>query len=454
MGTSKLVTLGSLLLALGVGSAWAEDPQAATTGPAAEAAEPQAPPAEEGAAAPTPAEVQASEGPAAQAEVQAPEGPAAAPAEAAPAPADAGSAPETAAGEPAAATAASEAEAAPEPAKPELGAVGYDSEGRPGRVHIVRKGDTLWDISDAYLGTPWVWPSIWKDNPSIANPHLIYPGDRIWITPSEMRKVTAEEAAALLAGHPAAAPDQAPAVEPGPAATTPEPVAGETPKLFVPDREWVGLVSEKDMDAASSIVGSADPRVMLSQRDRVWVGLGEGEVHPGDQFTVFRMEQKVFDPETGRMLGYHVDYLGWAEILEVHEQSSLAEIKESISEMQRGDRLMPRPTPVNEIALRPPPGDVRGQVSFLANRRTQMGTMDYVYLNRGTLDGIEVGSPLQVVRKGWVGRDVVRDQKVKVPERVVANLVVVRADAESSTAMVRGTEVEIQRGDVFRGATQ
>ena len=69
-----------------------------------------------------------------------------------------------------------------------LGPVGHDEAGRPGRVHEVVPGDTLWDISDAYLGTPWVWPSIWQDNQDIENPHLIYPGDLIWITPWEMRK--------------------------------------------------------------------------------------------------------------------------------------------------------------------------------------------------------------------------------------------------------------------------
>ncbi|HET6305202.1 MAG TPA: LysM peptidoglycan-binding domain-containing protein, partial [Myxococcota bacterium] len=63
-----------------------------------------------------------------------------------------------------------------------LGPLGYDSKGRPGRVHLVVPGDTLWDISEAYLATPWVWPSIWQDNGEIENPHRIYPGDRIWIT--------------------------------------------------------------------------------------------------------------------------------------------------------------------------------------------------------------------------------------------------------------------------------
>ena len=49
-------------------------------------------------------------------------------------------------------------------------------------VHTVKKGDTLWDISNKYMKTPWNWPLIWSNNEAITNPHLIYPGDKVIIT--------------------------------------------------------------------------------------------------------------------------------------------------------------------------------------------------------------------------------------------------------------------------------
>jgi hypothetical protein len=333
-----------------------------------------------------------------------------------------------------------------------LGAVGYDSQGRQGRIHVVVPGDTLWDISEAYLGTPWVWPPIWKDNDAeVANPHRIHPGERIWITPWEMRRVSAEEAQQMLAAHPA---EQAP--EPEAAAAVPAPTAAPEERVFHREsaEETVGLLSEETLDAAASIVDSVPKRVLLGSGDRVYIGLGGEDVAPGDRFTIFRTRERVFDPETGRMLGWHVDLLGWLEVLETDDETSLAEIRLAGAEIERGDRLMPRETPQLDIPIGPSPTGVEGRVSFFPNSRTLMGSQDFVYLNRGSDDGLAVGSPLEVYRAGYPAKEVARSERVRVADRVVAQLLVVRAQPGSAVAVVRHTEEELALGDRFRGATR
>lgn len=48
-----------------------------------------------------------------------------------------------------------------------------------GIYYTVKKGDTLWDISNRYFNTHWRWPQIWSENQQIMNPHRIFPGERL-----------------------------------------------------------------------------------------------------------------------------------------------------------------------------------------------------------------------------------------------------------------------------------
>ena len=339
--------------------------------------------------------------------------------------------------------------------KAALGEVGYDEQGRSGRIHVVVTGDTLWDISDAYLGTPWVWPSVWIDNRDIENPHLIVPGDRIWITAYEMRRVNAEEAERLLAGQPKAADgDDAYA---GPASDSFQSLfQGEGPSnlVHVSSLEMTGLISEEQLEAAASIVDAVPERLMLSQGDRVYIGLGEQEVSVGDQFTIFRTQERVFDPDTNRLLGYHVKLLGWIEVEETNAEVSLAVIRMSAGEMGLGDRVMPRERPILDIEVADSPKNVDGRISFFPSSRALMGSADYVYLNRGELDGLQVGRPLEVYRIGWRAPEPARGIRVEVPDRVIAQLLVVRARRQSAVALVRQTDTELELGDRFRGAVE
>ena len=47
--------------------------------------------------------------------------------------------------------------------------------------YTVKKGDTLWDISNKELKDSFLWPKVWKENPEIKNPDLIYHGQKIKI---------------------------------------------------------------------------------------------------------------------------------------------------------------------------------------------------------------------------------------------------------------------------------
>jgi len=47
-------------------------------------------------------------------------------------------------------------------------------------AYFVKKGDTLWDLSETFLNDPFAWPDLWENNRHIEDPHWIYPGDSIY----------------------------------------------------------------------------------------------------------------------------------------------------------------------------------------------------------------------------------------------------------------------------------
>ncbi|MEM9175898.1 MAG: LysM peptidoglycan-binding domain-containing protein [Myxococcota bacterium] len=367
-----------------------------------------------------------------------------------------------------------------------LGPIGVDEEGRQGRLHTVATGDTLWDLSAAYLGTPWVWPSVWIDNDDIANPHLILPGDKIWITANEMRVVTDAEAASFLETAATSFEEAPPIVEEAPVEedlafvpaaaqeqplAAPEPIEDEASTLdafpveipqetvapapvgrliTVARRDSYGFVSADALAGASSIVESPSPRTFLAEGDPVFVGLGEGDTEVGDQFMIFEVIDEVRDVETNRVLGSHVENLGWLEVKELTGDSSIGEIRQSYAEIRRGARVMMREQLPRRVALRSTPDAIDGQVVFLPSDRTLAADGEYVYLNRGEFHGLEIGTELEVYARGSILNDRERRVDVRTPDTSVAKLVVVTLDAESAVAFVLSAEREIAVGDRVR----
>ena len=365
-----------------------------------------------------------------------------------------------------------------------LGPIGIDDLGRTGRLHSVARGDTLWDLAAAYLGTPWVWPSVWIDNKDIENPHLITPGDKIWITANEMRIVTDEEAESFLepqaeqpvaeaaasmnddemAGFEPIAPMQEvspvaalEADDPSTLEAFPVSVVGQEPEamasgrqITISQRNAMGFVSSQDLAGSTSILDSSSERTFLAAGDPVVLGMGEGDVEIGDQFTIFKVVEEVRDVETNRILGHHVDILGWLEVRELTGDTSLAEIRMSYAEMRRGVRVMSRPMVARQVTARSTPDSIEGKIVFLPGERTVMADGDYVYLNRGEFHGVEVGSALEVFESGEILNDRSRRVDVRTPDHRVARLIVVSVTADTSVAFVLTSSRELAVGDTVR----
>jgi nucleoid-associated protein YgaU len=138
--------------------------------------------------------------------------------------------------------------------------------------YTVKSGDTLWGISGLFLKSPWRWPELWGMNMAeIKNPHLIYPGQQLYLDKSGGRARLRMGQAAAAAGDSTGI--QTVRVSPR---TRSQSLADEViPTLrsqaIEPFLAEPLVIDETGFANAPRIVAAQEGRVLLSKGDRAYV---------------------------------------------------------------------------------------------------------------------------------------------------------------------------------------
>jgi len=259
--------------------------------------------------------------------------------------------------------------------------------------HVVVKGDTLWGISGKFLKDPWLWPKVWQLNRAqIKNPHLIYPGDVVFLDMSsgkpELKLL--RETITLQPGT---------VIEPlGKTAISTIPLNVIAPFLSQP------LIIEKDQLAESPrIIAGQDNRVVLSPGTRVYIN--KIEESDGLNWFVYRPGNDLIDPDSKEVLGVEATYLGDARITKYGEPAS-ADITKAKEEIFTKDRLVPSGDEVTtNFVPRAPDSEITGRIIKIYGGVAEAGPQSIVSISRGSADGVEVGHVLAINRYGRVIKD-------------------------------------------------
>ena len=267
----------------------------------------------------------------------------------------------------------------------------------PGQVHTVVRGDTLWDLSQHYLGTPWYWPKVWSYNPAIANPHWIYPGNQVRFFGSG-EEVPARVDAASSNGP--SSPDAIDIEDRTEVQLTGR--IGYQPSAAIPISRQ-GFVTSNELDQAGTITASPSEALMLSYPEMVYISFpNKDAVKVGERYLVFRPRGEVIHPVTDRRYGFLTQVVGTVRVLKKGAEVTTALIEpNSLDEIHRGDRIGPAgeklvtqvPPRANHKALR---GFVLGAlVPYL----TLLGEHELILIDQGSQHGVQPGNTFTVVRK-------------------------------------------------------
>ncbi|MCP3101291.1 LysM peptidoglycan-binding domain-containing protein [Myxococcus sp. K15C18031901] len=320
----------------------------------------------------------------------------------------------------------------------------------PGEVHTVQDGDTLWDLSSRYLGSPWYWPKVWSYNPEIANPHWIYPGNqvRFFANGEEVpqRVDTGEETPDVAAPTELSGGDMVS-------------VSGKIGYDVSSSRPVTtqGFVTTRELDEAGRIDGSTSGAFLLSFPDNVYVRFKrKGDAKVGDRYVIFHTTQEVKHPKSGAKLGYLTDFVGTLRVIRVDQNVVTAQIVDTWDGIERGDLVGPYGEKLSErVAPRPNAKEVRGSiVTALVPYLSQFGEHHTLVVDRGSSDGVALGNTFTILRQGDPSNEVLGkpvkepNQKEKsYPWESIGTCMVTEVKERTSNCLVIRSLQEIINGD-------
>jgi nucleoid-associated protein YgaU len=323
--------------------------------------------------------------------------------------------------------------------------------------HVVVKRDTLWDISGAFLEHPWCWPQVWGMNrDDIRNPHWIYPGQVVYFDRAHGR---------LTLDKPGTTPDASapPVVRLSPQLRT-EDLGGNNavpaipPGVIEPFLTQPLVVEQQALAGAARIVAAQEDRLYLGEGDRIYV---RGALDGATTFQVFRPGKELVDPDTSKVTAYEAAYVGTARLVKEAGPGTDVHtfvVTQSVKEMGVGDRLLPTPpTPLRNYVPHAPARPVAARVMAMASESNYAAQNQVVTVNRGTLDGLDVGAVLQLYHlgqtvadpesKGFLGFG---KAKLRLPDEQYGELFIFRVFGHVAYGLVMQVTAPVQIGDVAK----
>lgn len=295
--------------------------------------------------------------------------------------------------------------------------------------YTVKKGDTLWGIAEYYLRDAWQWPELWYTNGQVRNPHRIHPGDVLTLI--------------AVDGHTRLAPASTLDVERRSPQIRESALDIALPTIPIEAiRNFLRgprLVTLEESRRAPYVLAFLDEHLAASANTDVYVknlvASDAGGYAPS--YAVVHVGEAYRDPDTGELLGYEAIPAGEAE-LRVPGQPATMRLTRSSREVIIADRLLPIEAESFEANFYPhaPATPVEGRILSVFDGLSQISQYQIVALNRGSAQGLDPGTVLDIFQSGQTVADPYGGKPVRLPDTRAGLLMVFKVTPKLSYALV------------------
>lgn len=308
--------------------------------------------------------------------------------------------------------------------------------------YVVKKGDTLWGISEKFTDDPWQWPEIWYQNSQIENPHLIFPGDELGLVTidgkTRLTVVNRGEVSRTVKLQPTARIEPIDSAIPA--------IPQDAIRSFI---RYNRIVAAKDLEQAPRVLAGKDARLMLGAGDNFYARGGIDDDNVENTYGIYRRGKVYTDPKTKEVLGVEAVEVGQARSVKLHDGILELQVDRSNQQIMAGDLLLATEDRnlVANYYPKAPEKTVDGSIMAVSEGVSYIGQYNVIALNLGLRDSVDVGSVLVVNKQGAVVYDRAAGERVRLPEQRAGKLMVFRTFEKMSYALVMNATEPLKVGD-------
>ncbi len=301
-----------------------------------------------------------------------------------------------------------------------------------GFYYTVQKGDTLWDLSRKFSDSAWLWPEMWRENEQIANPHRIYPGERIRL----YRRTGAQAAGQAEAGK---------KLQIAP------PSLEDLIHFNYTAVDRVGFVRKTPVVSHGAIFKVLETKEMINIQDTVYIR-PEGNINlvPGKRYTIFRTLPPTRDRYTNEYIGIQHLLSGVVEITQVQPTYAIATVIEAYRPIYLEDQLMPYYRRLPDVVIKSSPKGLQGQVFEAEDHNRLIGDNMIAFIDKGKKDGVQRGQFYNVYYRISERVHPRRKERTELLPVEFAELLVLHTEDTTATVIVTSADREFEPGSKMR----